>query len=81
MCRPVKGVLNRRFKRVFGFFCRPTKEPEESGGEKPPGQVKNQLPCRCAAAAYPLSTVQTIGSIGTTHSSRKVSSSSGVSTV
>ena len=36
-CRPVKGVLNRRFKRVFGYFCRVAKVPEESGGEKLPG--------------------------------------------
>ena len=41
---PVKGFLDRRSKRVFGYFCRAAKVPEESGGEKPPGQFEKNLP-------------------------------------
>ena len=39
-----KGVQNRRFWRVFGYFCRAAKVPEESGGEEPPGQRKETTP-------------------------------------
>jgi hypothetical protein len=39
-----KGFLNRRFKRVFAYFCRGAKVGEESGGEKPPGRFEKNPP-------------------------------------
>ena len=43
-----EGFLNRRFKRVFGYFCRGAKVPEGSGGEKPPGYHIDTAPPRPA---------------------------------
>ena len=39
---PSKGFLNRRFKRVFGYFCRAAKVTAGSGGAEPPGLVKKR---------------------------------------
>ena len=35
---PRKGFLNRRFKRVFGYFCRAAKVTAGSGAAEAPGQ-------------------------------------------
>ena len=43
----LKGFSNRRFERVFGYFCRAAKVPEGSGGEKPSGyQIETTPPLR-----------------------------------
>ena len=34
-----KGFLNRRFKRVFAYFCLAAKVGAESGGAQPPGPI------------------------------------------
>ena len=39
-----EGFLNRRFKRVFAYFCRGAKVGAESGGAQPPGQFEKNLP-------------------------------------
>ncbi len=33
----IQGVLNRRFKRVFAYFCRAAKVGAESGAAQVPG--------------------------------------------
>ena len=41
-----KGFLNRRFKRVFAYFCRGAKVGAESGAAQVPGRFEKKFPPR-----------------------------------
>ena len=43
---PRKGFLNRRFKRVFAYFCRAAKVGQGSGGGQPTGYQRETIPRR-----------------------------------
>ena len=48
---PVKGFLNRRFKRVFAYFCRAAKVGAESGAAQVPGRFEKNVPFAARRAA------------------------------